>query len=243
MTLAGKIALVTGASRGLGAAIAKALAEQGAIVVGTATTAEGAEKISQVLAATKGKGMVLNVADQASIEACLKQITDELGDIDILVNNAGITRDNLLLRMKQEDWDETLNTNLTSVYRLIKATIRGMMKKKFGRIINISSISGIIGNPGQANYAASKAGMIGLAKSIALEFASRNITVNTIAPGFIETDMTDKLSEAQKQQLLTQIPMGSIGKPEDIASAVVFLASSDYITGETLHINGGMYMS
>ncbi|PID58463.1 MAG: 3-oxoacyl-ACP reductase [Gammaproteobacteria bacterium] len=242
-----KIILITGASRGIGAAILTVMASTGATVVGTATSAGGAAAISDKLAAlgATGKGMVLNVADADSIAACLKQIEEEFGAISVLVNNAGITSDNLLMRMKDEDWDNVINTNLTSVYRLSKAVLRPMMKQKFGRIINIASVVAVSGNAGQANYAAAKAGIIGFSKSLAREVASRGITVNTIAPGFIRTDMTDELPEEQKKALASNIPANRLGEADDIAHAVKFLASEQagYITGETLHVNGGMYMN
>lgn len=242
-----EIALVTGASRGIGRAIALALGAQGATVIGTATSEKGAEAISAGFAEAgiKGKGMCLDVNDAAAVDALVKAIADEYGPVSVLVNNAGITRDGLLMRMKDEDWDAIIQTNLTSVYRLSKAVLRGMMKAKHGRIINISSVVGATGNPGQANYAAAKAGMVGFAKSMAREVGSRGITVNTVAPGFIDTDMTRELSEEQREALLTGIPLGKLGQPEDIANAVAFLASSaaGYITGETIHVNGGMHMA
>ncbi len=240
----GKIALVTGATRGIGRAVAEELVSKGAFVIGTATSEKGAESISAYLG-EKGKGLVLNVADQASIDAVLERIKQEFGDIDILVNNAGITRDNLLMRMKDEEWFDILQTNLSSVYHLSKAMLRTMMKKRFGRIINIGSVVGSMGNAGQTNYCAAKAGLIGFSKALAKEVASRGITVNVVAPGFIATDMTDVLSEELKNNLLTQIPAGRLGEPKDIAKAVAFLASEDasYINGTTLHVNGGMYMS
>ena len=240
----GKIALVTGATRGIGRAVAEELASKGAFVIGTATSEKGAGSISAYLG-EKGRGLVLNVADQASIDAVLEYIKQEFGDIDILVNNAGITRDNLLMRMKDEEWFDILQTNLSSVYHLSKAMLRSMMKKRFGRIINIGSVVGSSGNPGQSNYCAAKAGLIGFSKALAKEVASRGITVNVVAPGFIATDMTEVLSEELKNNLLTQIPAGRLGEPKDIAKAVAFLASDDaaYINGTTLHVNGGMYMS
>lgn len=240
----GKIALVTGATRGIGRAVAEELASKGAFVIGTATSEKGAESISAYLG-EKGRGLVLNVADQASIDAVLEYIKQEFGDIDILVNNAGITRDNLLMRMKDEEWFDILQTNLSSVYHLSKAMLRTMMKKRFGRIINIGSVVGSMGNAGQTNYCATKAGLIGFSKALAKEVASRGITVNVVAPGFIATDMTEVLSEELKNNLLTQIPAGRLGEPKDIAKAVAFLASDDaaYINGTTLHVNGGMYMS
>ncbi|CAM3847382.1 3-oxoacyl-ACP reductase FabG [Avibacterium endocarditidis] len=240
----GKIALVTGATRGIGRAIAEELSAKGAFVIGTATSEKGAESISAYLG-EKGKGLVLNVADQQSIEAVLAQIKADFGDIDILVNNAGITRDNLLMRMKDEEWFDILQTNLTSVFHLSKAMLRSMMKKRFGRIITIGSVVGSMGNPGQANYCAAKAGLIGFSKALAKEVASRGITVNVVAPGFIATDMTDALTEEQKAETLANVPAGRLGEPKDIAKAVAFLASDDagYITGSTLHVNGGMYMA
>ena len=240
----GKIALVTGATRGIGRAVAEELVSKGAFVIGTATSEKGADSISTYLG-EKGKGLVLNVADQASIDAVLEQIKQEFGDIDILVNNAGITRDNLLMRMKDEEWFDILQTNLSSVYHLSKAMLRTMMKKRFGRIINIGSVVGSMGNAGQTNYCAAKAGLIGFSKALAKEVASRGITVNVVAPGFIATDMTEVLSEELKNNLLTQLPAGRLGEPKDIAKAVAFLASEDasYINGTTLHVNGGMYMS
>ena len=244
--LKGEIALVTGASRGIGRAIAMALAEQGATVVGTATTESGAQAIEQALtgAGHQGMGLVLNVSDSASVDAALAQITERLGAPSILVNNAGITRDNLLMRMKDEEWDAVIDTNLTSLYRLSKGCLRAMTKARKGRIINIASVVGAMGNAGQTNYAAAKAGMMGFTKSLAREVGSRGITVNCVAPGFIDTDMTKELPEAHRQTLLGAIPLGRLGQPEEIASAVVFLASPGgaYITGETLHVNGGMHM-
>lgn len=238
-----QIALVTGASRGIGKAIAERLAADGFFVVGTATTDNGAEAISAYLA-DLGKGIKLNVADASSIEAFIKAVNDNFGVPTVLVNNAGITRDNLLMRMKDEEWDDIIATNLTSVFRMSKAVLRGMMKEKHGRIINISSVVGATGNAGQANYAAAKAGMVGFAKSMAKEVGSRNITVNTVAPGFIDTDMTKELSDDIKTKLLAGIPLARLGNAEEIAHAVSFLASpgAGYITGETLHVNGGMFM-
>jgi 3-oxoacyl-[acyl-carrier protein] reductase len=240
------IALVTGASRGIGRAIALGLGQQGATVIGTATTQAGADAISEALAAAgiKGKGMLLNVADPESVEAVIKAINDEFGVPTILINNAGITRDNLLMRMKEDEWQSIMDTNLTSVYRLSKACLRGMMKARQGRIINIGSVVGATGNPGQANYCAAKAGMVGFTKSLAREIGSRGITVNTVAPGFIDTDMTKELPEEQRATLIAGIPLERLGAPEDIANAVIFLASDNaaYITGETLHVNGGMFM-
>lgn len=243
MNLEGKIALVTGASRGIGRAIAELLVERGATVIGTATSESGAAAISDYLG-DKGKGLALNVTDVESIESVLKAINEEFGALDILVNNAGITRDNLLMRMKDDEWTDILDTNLTSIFRLSKAVLRGMMKKRNGRIINVGSVVGTMGNAGQTNYAAAKAGVIGFTKSMAREVASRGVTVNTVAPGFIETDMTKALNDDQRAATLAQVPSGRLGDPCEIASAVVFLASPEaaYITGETLHVNGGMYM-
>jgi 3-oxoacyl-[acyl-carrier protein] reductase len=242
-----EIALVTGASRGIGRAIALALGAQGATVVGTATSDKGADAISAGFAEAgiKGKGMCLDVNDSAAVDAVIKAIGEEFGAVTVLVNNAGITRDGLLMRMKDEDWDAIIQTNLTSVYRLSKAVLRGMMKAKRGRIVNISSVVGAMGNVGQSNYAAAKAGMVGFAKSMAREVGSRGITVNTVAPGFIDTDMTRELSEEHRAALLASIPLGKLGAPEDIANTVVFLTSpaAGYITGETIHVNGGMYMA
>ncbi len=245
--LKGEIALVTGASCGIGRAIALALAAQGAAVAGTATTEAGAAGIEQALtgAGYPGIGLVLNVSDQASVDAALSQISERLGAPSILVNNAGITRDNLLMRMKDDEWNSVIDTNLSSLYRLSKACLRGMTKARKGRIINIASVVGATGNAGQTNYAAAKAGMMGFTKSLAREVGSRAITVNCVAPGFIDTDMTRELPEAQRTALLGSIPLGRLGQPEEIASAVVFLASKGgaYITGETLHVNGGMHMA
>jgi 3-oxoacyl-[acyl-carrier protein] reductase len=242
--LNGEVALVTGASRGIGAAIAARLARDGARVIGTATTAEGAARIGESLGPLGGRGAVLDVTRQDSIDALIADIEAQEGPVGILCNNAGITRDTLLLRMKADDWDVVMQTNLASVFRLSKAVLRGMMKARKGRIISIASIVGLTGNPGQANYAAAKAGMIGFTKSLAREVGSRGITVNVIAPGFIDTDMTRSLSDAQKETLNAQIPLARLGQPSDIAAAVAFLASADaaYITGETLSVNGGMYM-
>ena len=244
-TLSGEIALVTGASRGIGAAIAAHLAGDGATVIGTATTTEGAARIGERLAACGGRGAVLDVGRQDSIDALLRDIEAHEGAVSILCNNAGITRDMLLLRMKEEDWDAVMRTNLASVFRMSKAVLRGMMKARKGRIISITSVVGLTGNPGQANYAAAKAGIIGFSKSLAREVGSRGITVNVIAPGFIDTDMTRNLNEAQRESLHAQIPLSRLGQPEDVAAAVAFLASNSaaYITGETLHVNGGMYMA
>ena len=241
--LEGEIALVTGASRGIGAAIAAALAAAGATVIGTATSEGGADAIGKALGGN-GRGIVLNIADDASVEAALKDIQANEGAPTILVNNAGITRDNLLMRMKPDEWDDVIATNLTGVYRLCKGCLRGMMKAKKGRIINIASVIGIMGNAGQSNYAAAKAGIIGFSKSLAREIGSRNITVNVVAPGFIDTDMTRVLPEDQRTAMLAQVPLGRLGESGDIANAVLFLASNAaaYVTGETLHVNGGMLM-
>lgn len=238
-----KIVLVTGASRGIGRAIAEGFAAQGATVVGTATSEKGAAAISEYLAG-KGKGMVLDVSKQESIDAVLEAIKNEFGDVAILVNNAGITRDGLLMRMKDEDWDAIMETNLTSVYRMSKAVMRSMMKARWGRIVNISSVVGLSGNPGQCNYSAAKAGVIGFTKSMAREVASRGITVNAVAPGFIATDMTSVLSDDVKNALLAGVPCGRLGDPTDIANAVLYLASdgASYVTGETINVNGGMLM-
>ncbi|HBC6253612.1 3-oxoacyl-ACP reductase FabG [Proteus mirabilis] len=239
----GKIALVTGASRGIGRAIAEKLIACGATVIGTATSESGAKAISEYLG-NKGKGFVLNVTETDSIEKFLADVRAEFGEIDILVNNAGITRDNLLMRMKDDEWQDIIDTNLSSVFRLSKAVMRAMMKKRYGRIITIGSVVGTMGNAGQANYAAAKAGVIGFSKSLAREVASRGITVNVVAPGFIETDMTRALTEDQRAGILSQVPANRLGDAKEIASAVAFLASDEagYITGETLHVNGGMYM-
>ncbi|MBG3079093.1 3-oxoacyl-ACP reductase FabG [Proteus mirabilis] len=239
----GKIALVTGASRGIGRAIAEDLVARGATVIGTATSENGAQAISEYLS-DKGKGFVLNVTENDSIEKFLAEVRAEFGEIDILVNNAGITRDNLLMRMKDDEWQDIINTNLSSVFRLSKAVMRAMMKKRYGRIITIGSVVGTMGNAGQANYAAAKAGVIGFSKSLAREVASRGITVNVVAPGFIETDMTRALTDDQRAGILSQVPANRLGDAKEIASAVAFLASDEasYITGETLHVNGGMYM-
>lgn len=242
----GRIALVTGASRGIGRAVAEALGRQGALVIGTSTSEAGAAGVGALLTeiGARGRGVVLDVSDQGSVDALFAALkeTDELPGI--LVNNAGITRDNLLMRMTTEEWDQVLNTDLTSLYRVCKAALRGMMRARTGRIINVASVVGLIGNAGQTNYAAAKAGMIGFGKALAREVASRNITVNTIAPGFIETDMTRDLNEQQAESLLQQIPSGRLGTPNDIAAAIVFLASdaAAYVTGETLNINGGLVM-
>jgi 3-oxoacyl-[acyl-carrier protein] reductase len=244
MSLAGKVALVTGASRGIGQAIAAALAEAGAVVAGTSTSQAGADAITQRLSGLKGAGFVLDVNQAQQAEDVVGAVQQQLGDIAILVNNAGVTRDNLLVRMKEEEWDEVMATDLKPVYRLSRLVLRAMMKARYGRIINITSVVGAMGNAGQANYAAAKAGMIGFSKSLAREVGSRNITVNCVAPGFIVTDMTRSLGEAQRGALVAQIPLGRLGRPEDVAAAVVFLASpaADYMTGCTLHVNGGMYM-
>jgi 3-oxoacyl-[acyl-carrier protein] reductase len=246
VALQNQIALITGASRGIGRAIALELGRQGATVVGTATTAEGAETIGHYLreAGIKGDGMVLNVNNAAQIESVLKAVHDKFGDIAILVNNAGITRDNLLVRMKDEEWDDILETDLKSIFRLSRGVLRPMMKARYGRIINISSVVGSTGNLGQANYAAAKAGIFGFSKSLAREVGSRNITVNCIAPGFIETDMTRSLTSQQQQNLIQHVPLGRLGRPDEVASVVAFIASpaAGYITGATLHVNGGMYM-
>ncbi|WP_423173321.1 3-oxoacyl-ACP reductase FabG [Stenotrophomonas maltophilia] len=242
--LQGEIALVTGASRGIGAAIADLLAAQGATVIGTATTESGAAAIGERLAAHGAHGRALNVTDAAALDSVLDGIAKEFGPISILVNNAGITRDNLLMRMKDEDWASIIDTNLTSVFRTSKAVMRGMMKARKGRIINIASVVGVTGNAGQANYAAAKAGIIGFSKSLAKEIGSRGVTVNVVAPGFIDTDMTKALPEEARTALINDIALERLGSPEDIAHAVAFLASpaAGYITGETLHVNGGMYM-
>ena len=241
--LSGKVALVTGASRGIGAAIARALADAGARVVGTATSGKGAEAISSALG-DRGRGLVLDVSGDESVEAALADIQATEGAPLIVVNNAGITRDNLLMRMKPDEWNDVISTNLSGVYRVSKGCLRGMMKARYGRIVNIASVVGVMGNAGQANYAAAKAGIIGFSKSMAREVGSRDITVNVVAPGFIDTDMTRVLTEDQRAAMLGQIPLARLGEPEDIAAAVVFLASDAgrYITGETLHVNGGMLM-
>jgi len=245
--LEGQVALVTGASRGIGQAIALTLGQAGATVVGTATSDKGAQAISDYLAAAnlQGSGMKLDVTDAAEVDAVIAAISAQFGDIGILVNNAGITRDNLLMRMKDEEWDDILATNLTSVFRLSRAVLRAMMKARSGRIISIASVVGAMGNAGQTNYSAAKAGIMGFTKSLAREVGSRNITVNCVAPGFIDTDMTRALPDAQRQALLGHIPLGRLGSVEDIAQAVAFLASpaAGYISGTTLHVNGGMYMA
>jgi 3-oxoacyl-[acyl-carrier protein] reductase len=247
MNLQGTIALVTGASRGIGQAIARELGRRGAVVIGTATSEAGADGIRQDLQARglTGRGMTLDVTVPESVDTVVSAVTREFGNPGILVNNAGITRDNLLLRMKEDDWGQLLNTNLSSVYRLSKAVLRGMMKARTGRIINITSVIGVIGNGGQTNYAAAKAGIMGFTKSLAREVGSRGITVNAVAPGFIDTDMTRALPEAQRAALIRQIPLERLGEVEDVAYAVAFLASREaaYMTGETLHVNGGLYMS
>ncbi len=243
--LEGEIALVTGASRGIGAAIADELAARGATVIGTATTEGGAQAISDRLASMGGQGRALDVTDAAAVDTLIEEAGKEFGSISILVNNAGITRDNLLMRMKEEDWQAILDTNLTSVFRTSKAVMRGMMKARKGRIINIASVVGVTGNAGQANYAAAKAGIIAFSKSLAKEIGSRGVTVNVVAPGFIDTDMTRSLPEDAKSALVGQIALGRLGEPADIARAVAFLAgpAGSYVTGETLHVNGGMYMA
>ena len=246
LSFAGQVALVTGASRGIGAAIALELARQGLKVIGTATSDEGAAKISAALSAYPGcRGANLNVNDMAAAEALIDGITTEHGALHVLVNNAGITRDMLAMRLKDEDWDAVLDTNLKAVFRMSRAVIRPMMKQRYGRIINITSVVGASGNPGQANYAAAKAGVAGMTRALARELGSRNITVNCVAPGFIETDMTAALSEDQHKALLSQIPLGLLGQPADIAHAVAYLASPNaaYVTGQELHVNGGMFMS
>lgn len=246
MVLTDKVALVTGATRGIGRAIALELGRQGAIVIGTATSEEGAGKISAFLseAGIRGRGLILNVTDTSQTESVLGDIAKEFGAITILVNNAGITRDNLAMRMGDDEWDAVIDTNLKAVFRLSRGVMRGMMKARFGRIVNISSVVGYSGNAGQANYCAAKAGVAGLSRSLARELGSRNITVNCVAPGFIATDMTHSLTEEQKQAMLTSIPLGRAGTPEDVAGAVGFLVSpaAAYVTGTTVHVNGGMFM-
>ena len=246
MNLEQRVALVTGASRGIGQAIARELGRRGATVVGTATSESGAAAISEYLAADgiRGRGLMLNVTDAAAIEAAVKAVTQEFGSLSILVNNAGITRDNLFMRMKDAEWDDILRINLTGAFRLARASLRGMMKKRWGRIVSITSVVGVTGNPGQGNYAAAKAGLIGMSKSLAAEVASRNITVNCVAPGFIATPMTGALTDEQKAQIAARIPAGRMGTPEEIAAAVVYLASEEaaYVTGATIHVNGGMAM-
>ncbi len=247
MTLENKIALVTGASRGIGAAIARTLGQQGAVVIGTATSPSGADKITAALkeAGAKGMGIALDVNDTEQISAVLKEITGQHGAVSILVNNAGITKDTLMMRMSDDDWDTVISTNLSSIYRMSKAVLRPMMKARTGRIISISSVVGHMGNAGQANYAAAKAGMTGFSKSLASEVGSRGITVNCVAPGFIETDMTAELPEDIKTQMLSRVPLGRLGNVNEIAATVAFLASPNaaYISGETIHVNGGMYMA
>lgn len=247
MSISGKIAVVTGASRGIGKAIALELGRRGAIVLGTATSDAGAVKIGEWLEAAgiKGKGFCLDVGSDASVDAFCKQAQDEFDTVEILVNNAGITRDNLMLRMKEDEWNAVINTNLTSVFRMTRALVRGMTKARWGRIINISSVVGSSGNAGQANYAAAKAGLQGFSRALAMEIGSRGITVNCVAPGFIDTDMTRELGAEQTQALLARIPLGRYGQPEEIAAVVGFLASQEagYVTGETIHANGGMYMA
>ena len=239
-----RVALVTGASRGIGAAVARVLAEQGMRVVGTATSEAGADAIHSKLAPLSGVGRVLNVTDPASIESLLESIRADLGEPLVLVNNAGITQDNILMRMKDDEWHQVIDTNLTALYRLSKACVRGMTKARWGRIINVTSVVGSMGNAGQSNYAATKAGAEGMARSLARELGSRSITVNCVAPGFIDTDMTRALADAQRDTLQSQIPLGRLGEPDDIAATVAFLASDagQYITGETIHVNGGLYM-
>ena len=243
-SIEGQVALVTGATRGIGAAIALELAQRGFKVIGTGTSETGAAGITAALSAYGGQGRVLNVNDAAATDALVDAITKELGGLHVLVNNAGITRDTLAMRLKDEDWDAVLDTNLKAVFRLSRAVIRPMMKQRYGRIISITSVVGASGNPGQANYAAAKAGVAGMTRALARELGSRSITVNCVAPGFIETDMTAALPEAQQQALLSQIPLGQLGKPADIAHAVAYLASrqAGYVTGQELHVNGGMYM-
>ena len=243
--LDGKLVLVTGASRGIGKAIALTLGRAGATVIGTATTESGSDNISKIFADNKvsGKGIKLNVTDNEQIASLIKSVNEDFGSIDILINNAGITRDNILLRMKEDEWEDIINTNLSSLYKMTKSVLRGMIKKRSGRIISITSVVGAMGNAGQSNYAAAKAGMIGFTKSLAREVGVRGITVNAVAPGFIETDMTSNLPDEQKEALASQIPMGRLGTPDEVANAVLFLAGDggSYITGQTLHVNGGMY--
>ncbi len=247
MSFEGKIALVTGATRGIGKAIAQELGRQGAVVIGTATSEAGAQSITEYLQAgsIQGRGLVLDVSSDDSVSSVLKLAVDEIGVIDIVVNNAGITKDNLMLRMKADEWDSVINTNLSSLYRVTKACLRGMSKKRWGRIISVSSVVASMGNAGQSNYAASKAGMEGFSRALASEIGSRNITVNCVAPGFIDTDMTKNLPDEQKEQLQSKIPLNRLGKPHEIACVVAFLASdaASYVTGETIQVNGGMYMS
>ena len=243
--LDGKLVLVTGASRGIGKAIALTLGRAGATVIGTATTESGSDNISKIFADNKvsGKGIKLNVTDNEQIASLVKIVNEEFGPIDILINNAGITRDNILLRMKEDEWEDIIDTDLTSIYKMSKSVLRGMIKNRSGRIISITSVVGAMGNAGQSNYAAAKAGMIGFTKSLAREVGVRGITVNAVAPGFIETDMTSNLPDEQKEALASQIPMGRLGTPDEVANAVLFLAGDggSYITGQTLHVNGGMY--
>ena len=243
--LDGKLVLVTGASRGIGKAIALTLGRAGATVIGTATTESGSDNISKIFADNKvsGKGIKLNVTDNEQIASLIKSVNEDFGSIDILINNAGITRDNILLRMKEDEWEDIIDTNLSSIYKMSKSVLRGMIKNRSGRIISITSVVGAMGNAGQSNYAAAKAGMIGFTKSLAREVGVRGITVNAVAPGFIETDMTSNLPDEQKEALASQIPMGRLGTPDEVANAVLFLAgdSGSYITGQTLHVNGGMY--
>ena len=243
--LDGKLVLVTGASRGIGKAIALTLGRAGATVIGTATTESGSDNISKIFADNKvsGKGIKLNVTDNEQIASLIKSVNEDFGSIDILINNAGITRDNILLRMKEDEWEDIIDTNLSSIYKMSKSVLRGMIKNRSGRIISITSVVGAMGNAGQSNYAAAKAGMIGFTKSLAREVGVRGITVNAVAPGFIETDMTSNLPDEQKEALASQIPMGRLGTPDEIALAVLFLAGDggSYITGQTLHVNGGMY--
>ncbi|MDY6828036.1 MAG: 3-oxoacyl-ACP reductase FabG [Pseudomonadota bacterium] len=245
MQLEGKVALVTGASRGIGQAIAEQLSTAGARVVGTATTAQGAEFVAKRLAERGGTGMVLNVASGESVAQVVEAVQSDFGPVAILVNNAGITRDNLLMRMKPDDWDAVIDTNLTSLYRMTKACLRGMSKARWGRVVNIGSVVGAMGNAGQTNYAAAKAGLGGFTRALAREVGGRGVTVNAVAPGFIETDMTRALDEGQREQMLAQIPAGRFGQPAEIAAVVAFLCSPDggYVNGETLHVNGGMYMA
>lgn len=239
-----KIALVSGASRGIGKSIALNLAKSGIMVIGTATSQSGADAINTYLSPFHGAGMVLNVTDKTCIDSVISEIKNKYGDINILINNAGITKDGLFLRMKEDDWDEVINTNLKSIFLLTKAVIRGMTSAKFGRIVNITSVVGFTGNPGQVNYCSSKAGIVGFSKSLAKEFGSRNITVNCVAPGFIATDMTDKLTDIQKEEYYKNIPLGRFGSTDDIAASVKFLVSDEanYITGTTIHVNGGLFM-
>ncbi|MEH6577561.1 MAG: 3-oxoacyl-ACP reductase FabG [Amphritea sp.] len=247
MSIEGKVALVTGATRGIGKAIALELGRQGAVVIGTATSDSGASSITEYLkeAGVGGAGMCLDVGSNESVDAVVKAVQDQFGAVTIIVNNAGITRDNIMLRMKEDEWDSVINTNLKSIYRVVKGCLRGMTKARWGRVINVSSVVASMGNAGQVNYAAAKAGIEGFSRALAREVASRNITINCVAPGFIDTDMTSGLAEEHKQTLQSQIPLGRLGQPEEIASVVGFLASDagGYVTGETIHVNGGMYMS